>query len=241
MRSREAVTLSRQAAYRRASSPRRARVVSAAGSRVAPLLDLQRTHGNAFVARVIQRKLSVSQPDDPYEREADRVAEAVTAAPVNALSTGALDRREEPGPSIQRMCSACEDEVDRQKGVEDEDELQPHPAPTGATVDRKTETDIRNLGGRGQPLMTSTRTEMESRLGHDFGAVRVHTDDHAAGLARSVNALAFTYGSHVVFGGGQYRPGTTDGKKLLAHELTHVIQQTGAGGRLSPRDPAEEA
>lgn len=67
---------------------------------------------------------------------------------------------------------------------------------------------------------------MESRLGHDFSQVRVYTDSEAAKSARSVNALAFTVGSKVVFGSGQFKPNTSEGQRLLAHELTHVVQQT---------------
>lgn len=81
------------------------------------------------------------------------------------------------------------------------------------------------LRSLGQPLDTSTKSFMEPRFGHDFSNVRVHTDTKAAESARSVNALAYTVGSDVVFGTGQYTPGTITGKKLLAHELTHVVQQ----------------
>lgn len=81
------------------------------------------------------------------------------------------------------------------------------------------------LRSPGQSLDRGTRTFMESRFGHDFSGVRVHTDGHAAESAQSVNALAYTVGQNVVFGAGQYSPGTIAGKRLLAHELTHVVQQ----------------
>ena len=77
----------------------------------------------------------------------------------------------------------------------------------------------------GQPLEPATRAFMEPRFGHDFGAVRVHTDAQAAQSARSVNALAYTVGHDVVFDAGQYAPHTREGKSLMAHELTHVVQQ----------------
>jgi hypothetical protein len=77
----------------------------------------------------------------------------------------------------------------------------------------------------GQPLDAQTRAFMEPRFGHDFSQVRVHTDAKAAESARAVNALAYTVGRDVVFGVGQYSPGTSDGKRLLAHELTHLVQQ----------------
>ncbi len=85
----------------------------------------------------------------------------------------------------------------------------------------------------GQPLDPATRAFMEPHFGHDFSRVKVHTDAKAAESARAVNALAYTVGRDVVFGGGQYIPGTTLGRKLLAHELTHVVQQSNASGGLS--------
>jgi len=81
------------------------------------------------------------------------------------------------------------------------------------------------LGSPGQPLDAGTRAFMEPRFGHDFSQVRVHSDANAAESARAVNALAYTVGGDVVFGTGQYSPGTSEGRRFLAHELTHVVQQ----------------
>ena len=81
------------------------------------------------------------------------------------------------------------------------------------------------LSSSGQPLDTQTRSFMEPRFSHDFSQVRVHTDERAAESARSVNALAYTVGQDLVFGQGHYDPRTSEGKQLLAHELTHVVQQ----------------
>lgn len=81
------------------------------------------------------------------------------------------------------------------------------------------------LARPGTPLAPAVRHDMASALGHDFGDVRVHTDAAAAGSARAVQAQAYTVGSHVVFGEGRYQPGTTEGRRTLAHELTHVVQQ----------------
>ncbi len=83
------------------------------------------------------------------------------------------------------------------------------------------------LNSPGQPLDAGTRAFMEPRFGHDFSRVRVHTDARAAESARSVNALAYTVGRDVVFGAGQYAPGMSEGRRLLAHELTHTLQQVG--------------
>jgi hypothetical protein len=84
------------------------------------------------------------------------------------------------------------------------------------------------LRASGQPLAPATRVALEPRFGHDFSRVRVHTDAQAAASARSVNALAYTVGSHVAFGSGQYAPGTLAGDRLIAHELAHVVQQRNA-------------
>jgi hypothetical protein len=81
------------------------------------------------------------------------------------------------------------------------------------------------LTSSGQPLDTGMRTFMEPRFGHDFSQVRVHTDERAVASAQAVNALAYTVGQDVVFGDGAYKPGTSEGQMLLAHELTHVVQQ----------------
>jgi hypothetical protein len=93
------------------------------------------------------------------------------------------------------------------------------------------------LNSSGQALDAGARAFMEPRFGHDFSGVRVHTDARAAESARSVNALAYTVGRNVVFGTGQYAPGTGEGRRLLAHELTHVVQQGGmsSGGALQSK------
>ena len=82
-----------------------------------------------------------------------------------------------------------------------------------------------SLARPGQALEPAVQRDMESALGHGFGDVRVHTDAAAATSARAVQAQAYTVGSHVVFGEGRYQPGTTEGRRTLAHELTHVVQQ----------------
>ena len=87
------------------------------------------------------------------------------------------------------------------------------------------------LHSPGQPINPATRAFFESRFGHDFSAVRVHTDAHASESAQAVNALAYTVGRDVVFDAGRYAPRTSEGMKLLAHELTHVVQQTSIGVR----------
>jgi hypothetical protein len=86
------------------------------------------------------------------------------------------------------------------------------------------------LHSHGQPLDARTRDFFENRFGHDFGSVRTHVDNQAHSAARSVNARAFTVGRDIVFDRGEYSPGTSEGRLLLAHELVHVVQQQGASG-----------
>ncbi len=104
--------------------------------------------------------------------------------------------------------------------------------------------DVVSSGG--QALDAEVRADMEARLGHDFGDVRVHTDGAARDSARAVNAHAYTVGSHVVFQREGYDPGSRQGRTTLAHELTHVVQQrsgpvegTAVGGGIAVSDPAD--
>jgi len=212
------------------------------------LLALQRTHGNASVQRLIQYKLSVSQPGDPYEQEADRVADAIANANDQGGAALPVDRKPDSELAISRMCADCSEEVSRaavpdderdketmklQRQAEEEKDKDKEGLVARAasgeamTVDGPVEDGIRGLPGNGSPLPTEVRVGMESHVGYDFNAVRVHTDSNAGQLARAVNARAFTVGNDIVFGSGEYSPQSKDGQRLLAHELTHVVQQTG--------------
>ena len=93
----------------------------------------------------------------------------------------------------------------------------------------------------GQPLAAEVRRPMEARFGHDFGRVRVHVDGQAAASAQAVGAHAYTVGQHIVFGPGQYRPNSPHGRSLLAHELTHVLQQRDAVATASPAALIQDA
>lgn len=214
-----------------------------AAPHVLPLLRMQQTHGNRFVQRLLAgrpadsvplgfgrpaAKLAVSQPQDDCEREADRVADQVMQqhAPAAVRSGGE--------PAMQPMCADCEDELQRKEVIEEAltEEEETIQAKAGVGVEHgaaaSVEAGLHSLAGRGEPLAEATRAFFEPRFGYSFGQVRVHTDTGAAGLARSVNALAFTYGPHIVFNQGQYAPESVAGRHLLAHELTHVIQQGSA-------------
>lgn len=117
-------------------------------------------------------------------------------------------------------------QVDPEEEEEEEEPIQAkwtgEQTPQGG---RNLATNIRSLRGRGQPLPESVRNFFEPRFSHDFSHVKIHNGPEVAGLARAVNARAFTSGRDIVFGTGQYAPEGTEGKKMMAHELVHVVQQ----------------
>lgn len=185
-----------------------------------------------------QPKLSVNEPGDIYEREADTMADKVMrmkapssqsffkSAPTllqrKHHGAGELDDEElhrKETPSIQRKCKHCEEEDKMLQRKEN--------ANTQARDSAGLTRYVDSLDKSGEPLSDSSRSFFEPRFGYDFSDVRVHTDDSAARSARSINALAYTAGNHIVFNQGQYTPDDEAGQKLMAHELTHVIQQGG--------------
>jgi hypothetical protein len=178
------------------------------------------------VAAPIQRKANISTPDDPSERQADSVADHVMRR-VEPGSIGAL------GPAIQRRCSACDEEKDAGARVQPSRVA----SAAGPTSPANLASAVRATATPGQPLTGSARAFFEPRLGSDLRHVRVHADGDAARAARSIHARAYTVGSHIVFGSGQYAPETTDGQRLIAHELAHVVQQSGGARHAGESQP----
>jgi len=159
----------------------------------------------------LQRKLVIGASNDPLELEADRVAEQVMAAPARSKVSGA-------SPQIQRFTGQSSGQMDV--------------APN--SVDQV-------LARTGKPLAPALQQDMEQRFGHDFSRVRVHSDGVAEQSARDVNAHAYTVGHHVVFGAGQFAPETHAGRRLIAHELTHVVQQSAIDGNHAEQSNARRS
>lgn len=209
------------------------------------LLNLQRTHGNQFVQRLllsgkIQAKLTVSEPGDQYEQEADHVADQIMRMPDPDISKDGLSFGQAQHSRLQRMCSGCEEEEKHgdgaihrlyRKPTDDEEEkmhIQTKGEPGGdSEISSQTQADVYSMLGGGQPLHRSAREFFEPRFQRDFSQVRIHTDERASSTARALNAHAYTVGSDIVFGAGKYAPDSDEGRRLLAHELTHVVQQRG--------------
>lgn len=182
----------------------------------------------------IQAKLKIGQPGDKYEQEADRVAEQVMRMlEPQVQRKGCLscsDINEEEQIQTKPITQQITPMVQRQEAEleeEDEEEILQTKGVPGQTpeVTRNVQMNINNLRGAGKPLPESERSFFETRLGYDFSQVRVHSGSRAEQLTRAVNARAFTVGRDVVFGARQYAPETNIGQRLLAHELTHVVQQ----------------
>ncbi|MGH6918478.1 MAG: DUF4157 domain-containing protein, partial [Geminicoccaceae bacterium] len=178
---------------------------------------------------------------DRFEQEADRVADQVMRM-ADPLRPGAIDLVGGASPDgIQRLCAECKDEVRRRPIEEEDQELQMKRAP-GATAELGpgVQTQISALRGGGQPLAPALRGFFEPRFGHDFSQVHIHQGSQASEAARAIGARAYTLGRDLVFGQGQYRPGSDRGRRLIAHELTHVVQQTGVDRAFVQRQGSAE-
>lgn len=164
----------------------------------------------------LQRKLTVGQPGDEYEQEADRIAEQVMRMPYAGIS---LQRKCGCAGAAGETCEACAG-----------GHVQVHRSVTTGGEPKEAAPAILQevLSSPGRPIDNSTRAFMETRFKQDFSRVRIHNDSNAAAASEAFNARAFTLGQDVVFGTGQYRPESSEGKKLLAHELAHVVQQGGS-------------
>lgn len=223
----------------------------------------------------VQTKLTVGQPNDKYEQEADARADQVVqrlAAP-QVLTKKESSVQAKPiggtiSPVIQTKCSACEHEEQLQK-KEEEDLVQESPLELRRkpifesngeppedkhSVQRKcascekeeeqkvqrkeddhaaqvapasVESNLNASSGTGSALPESTRSQMESSFGADFSNVRIHTGSDAQQMSEDLNAQAFTHGNDIYFNSGKYDTNSDSGKHLLAHELTHTLQQNG--------------
>jgi hypothetical protein len=175
-----------------------------------------------------QTKLSVNQPGDKFEQEADAMAERVLK--MDTRSVASPQTINAITPVVQRKCSHCEEE-EKKKQLQRKESNAGHPQ-----VNDRMTGYLNGLHNSGAPLSQQARNYFEPRFGYDFSKVRIHTDTAATQSARSINALAYTTRNNIVFNSGQYDPQTNAGKKLLGHELAHIIQQR--QGKTIQRAPA---
>ena len=219
----------------------------------ADVMDLQRTIGNQGVQNVmggptvqrkadvslpalpgvVQAKMTVNEPGDQFEQEADQVAHEVMTMP-DPLQRQEMEEEEMVMEKPLQRQEMEEEEMMMEKPLQRQDEeeemvmekpLQRDEAPS---VSSGAETSIENARGGGDSLPDDTRSFLEPRFGQDFSDVRIHTGAEADQLNDTVQARAFTTGSDIFFRDGEYNPNSDAGRELLAHELTHVVQQGGS-------------
>lgn len=186
---------------------------------------------------LVQTRLTVRQSGDPQEKQADAMADQV------------VQRLSQSTPSVQTLCAECQEEEKQQSKIqrkedeqeppevqmisaEEEEEIAPKlqdrtEAGTSMSKGALLSYRLSNTRGKGSALSDHTRYAMESAFGVDFGQVRTHTDQAAVQMNRELHAQAFTHGTDIYFNQGKFNPDSPDGKHLLAHELTHVVQQKG--------------
>ncbi|WP_199346588.1 DUF4157 domain-containing protein [Nostoc sp. C052] len=197
----------------------------------------------------IQAKLTIGETGDKYEQEADETASQVVQR-IHQPQSEKLQRERESLPEEEKLQIKPEGSVQRESLPEGEEELQMKPegsiqreslpaeeeelqmkpmmqgaSDRGIPASSDLETSIQQARGSGQPLADSIKSPMEQAFGADFSRVKVHTDTQADQLNQSIQAKAFTTGHDVFFRQGEYQPGSRGGQELLAHELTHVLQQ----------------
>jgi hypothetical protein len=193
----------------------------------------------------IQPKLEIGHPDDVYEREADTVADRVISE-ISHPSQKSESKGDADTYNEEKKIRKFEEEVDPSAEVkklhrkpifesnaepaDDENSIQKKAEnSTSKSVDNSVEGSLAGSKGSGRSLPEGTRQQMESSIGADFSGVRIHDDPGAAQMSKDLNAQAFTHGKDIYFNSGKYETNSKEGKHLLAHELTHTIQQ---GNRL---------
>ncbi|NJR62821.1 MAG: DUF4157 domain-containing protein [Cyanobacteria bacterium CRU_2_1] len=220
-------------------------------SRKAPSLTeesepfFKKTGHPAFFSSVavnpIQAKLTMGKPGDGFEREADATADAIVNhhQPPHVQQQDELIQRqpteeEEPiqtqsEPLMEDKEEAIQTKPELQLQMPDEEqmeEVQTKLESGGQTQRSPLVSQLQQTQGRGNPLPRKTRSAMESAFGRDLSDVQIHTDRESVQMNRELNAQAFTHGKDIYFNQGKFDPESSMGKHLLAHELTHVMQQT---------------
>jgi hypothetical protein len=221
------------------------------GKQEQPFFSKKSSDKKGSKSAFFQAKLSVNEPGDKHEQEADTVADAV----VNKKNAGPVLPQKNIS-SVQRLSTSMEDEklstndermkkdkeIQRAEGPDKEKEkkiqkmnvpekekekkVQKKPGTGDASAASPAlSSKIESTAGKGSPLPKNTLQEMNTSFGSDFSNVNIHNDSESAGMNKELNAHAFTHGSDIYFNSGKYDTNSAEGKKLLAHELTHTIQQ----------------
>ncbi len=222
----------------------------------------EKSNNGAF----FQAKLNVGEANDPAEKEADKVADSVTGKgkpkedrkediakgagvgkPEQEANKGktpgadkpAEDKKEKEKTSVQKKGKQEETEEEN-KTVVNKKDTAAVPATASAAKGGGVESAIAEKNGKGSSMPADVLQEMQSAIGHDFSDVNIHTDSAAAAMSEELDAQAFTTGKDIYFNSGKFDPESESGKHLLAHELTHVVQQNKDTIRRDPKADKEE-
>lgn len=176
----------------------------------------------------LQPKLKIGSPNDRSEQQADRVADSVMNMPDQPLQMQKIEDEEElqmqpmekEEDGLQMKCETCEEEERLQMS---KDSLSGYPVIAPATFSE----EIAQSVSGGKSLPHQLNREMSQKIGSDFSDVSIHSDNQASEMSRQIGARAFTHGKDIYFNSGEYKPATSEGKHLLAHELVHTVQQSG--------------
>lgn len=175
-----------------------------------------------FFKPFVQKKLSVGASNDHYEIEAENMANKVMG-----LSDNAFQKTSTSEAKVQRKCAVCEEEEKKiqRKPLCESIQRVSYTATEKSAIPSNVESSINNSKGKGSKMDSETQSFMENRFGADFSGVKIHTGNEASSMSQNLNAKAFTVGNDIYFNNGQYNPSSNSGKHLLAHELTHTLQQ----------------
>jgi uncharacterized protein DUF4157 len=212
---------------------------------VTSILQLQRTIGNRFVQRML--RADTEGPDVHSTRPASpRSDQQHSHTPIHPLAARAIPTKlaiTKPRDAYEQQADRMAKEVVRNPEPKLKPESQPpQPVPAGAVGHTELPSTVHDvLRSSGQPLDRATRSFMEARFGCDFSGVRVHRGGVAEESARAMHANAYTVDQSIVFGANQFAPGTPQGRQLITHELTHVVQQDSSGPMLSRSPDDKEA
>ena len=213
-----------------------------AGLKSETVRSIQRAYGNKYVQRLVesvterrnglvQTKLTVGPAGDKYEQEADSVAGQVVKS-LTADKPSPVQKQEDEVGQAKLQRQEEEEMIMPKLQRQEEDELQTAPDEgriglEGGSLDQGTESLIEGARSGGNPLPDRLRASMERAFGADFSGVRVHSDGKSDELNDKLTSRAFTTGQDIFLKKGEYKPDSLGGKELLAHELTHVVQQKG--------------
>jgi len=228
----------------------RAKVLPASALKANDILALQRSIGNRAVQRllssqaaeppaaassappIIQAKLMVGPAGDHYEQEADRIAQKVTSEPSAKSGAAAVQRQTDEDEPVQRkpLAASITPLVQRQQAPDEDKEIQTKRTSHGEgfAAGGELESRLQASRGSGSPLPDTLRSRMEQSFGASFENVRIHHGDESDRLNRSLQSRAFTTGQDLFFKRGEYNPSSPAGRELIAHELSHVVQQSSA-------------